>query len=124
MKLLVCGTRIHGSDKVFRDAYRQKVFDSLSSYYGAVAVLEIVEGCCPNSADAFSEEFVILHGLKIHHFPSSSGNYLKRNIEMVDDCDEVLAFYDKFSYGTAHTIANAVLAGKPVKIVDISGVKR
>jgi hypothetical protein len=42
---------------------------------------------------------------------------------MVEDCDEVLCFWDGFSYGTAHTVAQAVLHGKPVKIIDLSGVK-
>ena len=120
MKILVCGTRKKG--------YEQLVINELNILFGESEELswnsiygegEIIEGCCPDSADEYAENWVIKRGLKIHHFPSHSGNYLKRNIEMVDLADEVIAFWDGFSYGTCHTIATAVLKNKPVKIIKI-----
>ncbi len=109
VKLLVCGTRCK------REDYKAKVEAELSF----ASFTEIVEGCCPNSADAFAEEYCKSIGIEPLHFPANSGNYLKRNIEMVSACDKVLAFWNGFSYGTAHTIATAVLQGKPVKVVKI-----
>lgn len=107
---LICGTRKKG--------YKELVFKELNKLKSNKPT-SIIEGCCPDSADEYAENWVIKRGLKIHHFPSHSGNYLKRNIEMVDLADEVIAFWDGFSYGTCHTIATAVLKNKPVKIIKI-----
>lgn len=109
MKLLVCGTR-----KNFKD-YKMLVWSHL-----AVACnpnTELIEGCCKGSADEFAEEFAEAHDIKIHHFPSHSGNYLQRNIEMVEACDEVLCFWDGWSYGSSHCLATGVRMNKPVKII-------
>jgi hypothetical protein len=43
----------------------------------------------------------------------------KRNQQIVDDCDRVIAFWDGYSKGTAITIDMARRAGKPVEIVSI-----
>lgn len=40
----------------------------------------------------------------------------RRNAEMVDACDRVIAFWDGKSKGTAHTIELARKAGKPVTV--------
>ena len=112
MKLLVCGTR--------REGYREIVWEQLDislKHFGAE--LEIIEGCCPDSADDYAEDWAKVSKVKIRHFPSHSGNYLKRNIEMVNVCDGVLAFWDGYSYGTCHTIAQAILNNKKVKIIRI-----
>lgn len=112
MKLLVCGSR-----KNFVD-YKMLVWTHLAVLCNDKT--ELIEGCCKGSADEFAENFAQEYGLKIHHFPSTSGNYLKRNIEMAELCDECLAFHDKFSYGTSQCVINVVRLGKPVKVVDIS----
>ena len=115
-KILICGTRKKG--------YEQKVRDKLSVIHFDLClnkkeVLEIVEGCCPNSADEYAEKWAKDYNIKIHHFPSHSGNYLKRNIEMVEFADEVICFWDFFSYGSCHTIATALRLKKPVEIINI-----
>jgi hypothetical protein len=107
-KILVCGTRKKG--------YCLFVRTNLNELHGKEEI-EVVEGCCPDSADAYAEEWAEENKVKVHHFPSTSGNYLKRNIEMVKLSDEVLAFWDGFSYGTAHTIATAVSLGKPARVI-------
>ncbi len=43
-----------------------------------------------------------------------------RNQTIVDDCDEVLAWWDGKSRGTAHTIGMARKAGKPVTVHEIA----
>jgi hypothetical protein len=53
-------------------------------------------------------------------FHATKGNYIKRNIEMINEKpDIVLAFWDGFSYGTAHTIAQAILNGISVTIIEL-----
>lgn len=127
MKILVCGTR-----GTF-DNYKQIVFDKLSKIYwnehglsekGSNFNIEIIEGCCKLSADEYAEEWVKLNSniSTIKHFPSTTGNYLKRNIEMVNELkkgDLVLAFWNNYSYGTAHTIAHATKKGIGVIIVNL-----
>ena len=110
MKLLVCGTRKKGYEKI--------VYRELSAY-NFKGSAEIIEGCCPDSADEYAEKWAKETGIKVHHFPGNPGNYLKRNIEMVEMADAVLAFWDDFSYGTAHSIAHAVKKGIPVKVIHI-----
>ena len=107
MKLLVCGTRNAKYDEKEVLAQIDKVRPTV-----------IIEGCCTNSADVIAEKYARLDiEVRHEHFPSNTGNYLKRNVEMVNKCDCVLAFWDGWSYGTAHTIAQAVLKGKNVAII-------
>ena len=109
MKLLVCGTR----NAKYHPVQVLKHIDELSPN-------TIIEGCCPDSADIIAEKYdKAEREIKHEHYPSSSGNYLRRNIEMVNACDQVLAFWDGWSYGTAHTIAQAVMKGKPITIVQV-----
>ena len=107
MKLLICGTRKKGYGNIVR-----MNLDDIKS-----KITEIIEGCCPNSADEYAEEWAKENNIKINHHPSTSGNYLKRNIEMVEKCDELIAFWDGFSYGTAQAIASAVARGKKARVV-------
>ena len=84
----------------------------------------IIEGCCPMSADQYAEEWVKENPneAEIKHFPSTSGNYLKRNIEMVRELnkgDIVMAFWNGYSYGTAHTIACATQRNISVIVVNL-----
>ena len=71
------------------------------------------------SADEWAEAYAEKNDIKVNHFPSNKGNYLRRNIEMVDIADEVIAFWDGYSYGTAHTIALAVKKGIPIRIIGV-----
>lgn len=118
MKLMVCGTR----KKV--KLYQVMVFLNLSKAQELYEDLEIIEGCCKDSADEYAEKWAEMNKVKLHHYPATSGTYLKRNVEMVDDCDIVVAFWDGYSYGTAHSIAQAVLLKKPVEIIYLREQKR
>lgn len=110
MKILVCGTRMKGYDSIVRFKLRTVL---------SKETFEIIEGCCKGSADEYAEFWAKHYNIKLHHFPSTKSNYLKRNIEMVEKCDKVIAFWDGFSYGTAQAIASAVAYGKPVEVVMI-----
>lgn len=118
MKLLVCGTRKKGYARLVEQEL-DRIFSERSGH-DVVVWLEIIEGCCPDSADQYAELWAEKNKVFVHHFPSTSGNYLKRNIEMVEECDEVVAWWDGFSYGTCQAVATAVRLGKPVRIIDIS----
>ena len=45
---------------------------------------------------------------------------LKRNEQMVEICDSVLALWDGKSRGTKYTIDYAAKSGKPIKIITLS----
>lgn len=116
MKLLVCGTR-------GKYTFAQQAMVALALFEFTEECTGIIEGCCPDSPDIMAEDWAKRSGIPIYHFPSTAGNYLKRNIEMVNQADAVLAFWDGFSYGTAHTIAQGVKKGIPVYIKEVK-VKR
>jgi len=119
---LVCGSRNKNyKDLVFREL--DNILASHRDFYGDDWKPEcIIEGCCPDSADVYSEEWAKQNEISIERHPANKGSYLKRNIEMVkSNPSEVIAFWNRFSYGTCQTIATAVLMGKPVTIIDITG---
>ncbi|GAH28785.1 unnamed protein product [marine sediment metagenome] len=119
---LVCGSRAR------KKGYKELVFLELDEilkayreFYGPDWKPEcIIEGCCPDSADTYAEEWAEKNEISIERHPASKGTHLKRNIEMIkSNPSEIIAFWSGFSYGTAHTIAQAVLNGKPVTVIDI-----
>jgi hypothetical protein len=123
---LICGTKIK------LEGYKELVFKTLTERYYNERGLQpkgsdwkptIIEGCCPDSADVYAEEWAKEREIPILHHPSTEGSYLRRNIEMVKKADLVIAFWDNFSYGTAHTIAWATKLRVPVIIVSIKEVK-
>jgi len=115
MKVLVCGTRRVGKP------YNKLVDDALNEANKRHGELLIIEGCCKDSADEYAEQWAERHDVPIKHYPSKAGNFLKRNVEMVKEAQEVLAFWDGWSYGTAHTIAQAVLHYKDVHVIPLRG---
>jgi hypothetical protein len=120
MKVLICGTRESSrTPDIYPFLVGQELDKLKLSSDARWKDFEIVEGCCPNSADEYAERWAEKNNVKINHFPSISGGYLQRNIEMVKVADEVIAFFDGFSYGTSQTIATAVRLNKPVKIITI-----
>ena len=120
---LVCGTRGKGyEDLVFEKLDKLFRNKKACSVKGSDWKPSIIEGCCPDSADSYAEKWAEREGIVINHFPSTSGNYLKRNIEMVNEATLVIAFWDGFSYGTAHTIAHAVMKKIPVIIYKLKKI--
>ena len=121
-KWLICGTRKKGYQELVKNKLDEKMkFEEIFAKDGRPTL--IIEGCCPDSADEYAENWAKDKGVKIKHFPSTSGNYLRRNVEMVEELDnkddEVIAFWDGFSYGTAHTIALATSKRIPVTVIKI-----
>lgn len=111
---MVCGSRS-------KKDYRSIVYDALHKYFERhdKKDIMIIEGCCECSADEYVEDYARVNNISIQHNPSQQGDYLNRDRAMVMDCDEVLAFWDGFSYGTAYTVAQAVLHKKPVTMIGV-----
>lgn len=115
---LICGTEMSKLRGRFTEKqYKEVVFNKLDDLLANKRALyrdwtpEIMEGCCKKCADEYAEDWANerCEGTFIHHFPAKKGEYLQRNVKMVDEEPElVVAFWDGFSYGTAHTIARAV----------------
>lgn len=75
-------------------------------------------------ADSYAREYAIKNGIPLIEFLP---DYMKhgrsapiiRNIQIVEDCDFLLAFWDGISRGTKFTIEYAKSHGVHCKIIDI-----
>ena len=116
---LVCGTRGKGTKTlIFKKL--SNLLNNKQALYKDWKPNTIIEGCCPDSADVWAEEWAKERNIPIQHHPSTSRNYLKRNAEMCQKAQLVIAFWDGYSYGTAHTIAQATMRRIPVIIYLLS----
>lgn len=75
-------------------------------------------------ADAYAREYAIKNNIPIVEYLPQYERYgrsapILRNIQIVDNCDFLLAFWNGFSRGTKFTIAYAKRKGKPHKVVRI-----
>lgn len=75
-----------------------------------------------NGADTLAKTLALEYDLAYVEFPADWDKYGKsagyrRNKQIVDACDMVLAFWDGQSKGTKHTIDLAIEAKKPVMII-------
>jgi len=122
-KWLVCGSRIKNNSK-----YKELVFRKLNRIYNIHQELIdkglwkldcIIQGKCPDSADIYARQWALKKGIAVKDFLGSKGNYLTRNAEMVLFADEVFAFWNGYSYGTAQTIGQAIMQGKTVTVIDL-----
>lgn len=119
IKLLVCGTQMKFDySKQVKDEL-DKLFSKLTPSVRQEYPLHLIHGGCPDSADVYAQAWAASKNIPITRYSSNAGHYLKRNIEMVKDADYVLAFYDGFSYGTAHTVINALMKGIEVDVYPI-----
>lgn len=121
-KWLVCGTRGKSSKKQVEETLDRftEVFTEVVRYnYSDKTKYPdcIIHGDCPNSADKYADDWAKENGVQIRAFPATKGTFLKRNIQMVSECTRVIAFWDGFSYGTAHTIATAAEKNIPVYVI-------
>lgn len=81
----------------------------------------VVSGCA-RGADRIGEWWAMCHGFEVDKHPADWDVYGKRagymrNVEMVDSCDGVVAFWDGESKGTKHTIEYAKQKGVPCIVV-------
>lgn len=72
-------------------------------------------------ADTLGEKYARHRGFRTRYFPADWDRYgkmagMKRNMEMIENADALIAFWDGKSKGTAHVIREAKLAGLKVRI--------
>lgn len=94
--------------------------ENLSDYIPE-GVTEIISGGA-HGIDSCAREFAVQNGIRLTEFLPDYRRYgrgapLKRNILIVDTTDEVLAFWDGNSRGTAYTISYAREKSKNVRVI-------
>jgi YspA, cpYpsA-related SLOG family len=95
------------------------------------AVVRFVKGLPPGTVvvsggargvDRTAEQAARAAGFEVLIFPADWEKHgrmagFKRNVQIVNASDEVVAFWDLRSHGTKHTLDFAKSVGKPVKII-------
>lgn len=121
MKIIVAGSR---------NILDKKLIDKELFNFQAVLTddkscdnLEIVSGCA-RGPDSIGLELAKEYGWKTKEFPADwdkHGKYagFKRNIEMAEYSNALLAFWDFKSRGTRHMIEQAINRGLIVKVVRV-----
>ena len=118
-KLIVAG----GRD--FADYEKlSRVLFTLAEVDYADKEISIVSGMA-RGADALGTRFAKEHGVTLHEFPANWNKYGKsagyrRNEEMGNFADGLLAFWNKSSKGTEHMIEFMRAKGKPVHVITYS----
>ncbi len=85
---------------------------------------EIVSGGA-KGIDTCAREYAISHGIKLMEFLPDYNKYgrvapLKRNIQIIEYADIVLAFWDGVSHGTKFVIDNCRRRNIPIKVFKLS----
>lgn len=110
LRVLVCGSRGFSS--------RATIGLRLAELPAGSEVIHGAAHGADEIADGFAREF----GMKVTRYPANWFKFgrkagIIRNVEMLDTGpDLVLAFWDGFSRGTKHTIAEAERRGIPVEV--------
>ena len=99
---------------------RNLVVENLGEYL-PIGVTEIVSGGA-KGVDTCAKKYAEEHGLKITEFLPEYDKYaraapLRRNMQIIDYADEVLAFWDGHSKGTKFVIDNCKKKNKKVIVV-------
>ena len=76
-------------------------------------------------ADSYAKEYALKNDIALVEFLPDYRKFGKkapilRNIQIVDNCDFLLAFWNGTSRGTKFTIDYAIKQGVPVKVVEIT----
>ena len=111
-----------------RDFDKYAVVDwVLTSRYGHEPGSWIVVSGGARGADSLGERFAREYGLAIERYPAdwkTHGNQAGpiRNAQMAEAADELVAFWNGFSRGTANMIEQMLTRGKPVHVFDYHGL--
>ena len=79
-----------------------------------------------HGADSLGERYAKENGLPLEIFPADWRKDWKRagfirNVQMAGIADELIAFWNGKSHGTAHMIKEMLSRGKPVNVFDYEG---
>ena len=81
--------------------------------------------CGAKGVDTSAKEYAEAHGIKLTEFLPDYSKFrrnapLKRNLQIIEYADLVLAFWDGKSKGTKYVIDNCNKLGKPVQIIEVN----
>ncbi|MGL5725686.1 DUF2493 domain-containing protein [Cetobacterium sp.] len=112
MKILVCGGRDF-KDKLLLEKTLSAAFNPNDILISGGAI----------GADKLAENFAIKKNIEAKIFYPQYKTWgkiapLMRNSEMIKECDEVIAFWDRKSRGTKYTIENSIKNNKKVNIIE------
>ena len=109
----------------FFDNYQmlKKELDSVITNIKCTDSIKIISGHC-RGTDFLAEMYAQERGFALELYPAKWSEYGRcagviRNMEMVNNSDLIVAFWDGKSKGTKNLINNAVALSKPCKIVYI-----
>lgn len=73
-------------------------------------------------ADSLGERYAREHGLQIKRFPADWNQFgrsagIRRNVDMAQNADALIAFWNGYSHGTKHMIKTAIQRKINVKVV-------
>lgn len=117
-KVAIVGSRSYQSSKQLTAACRREIAIEVATR----GYVEIVSGGA-DGPDTWGAEAAERYDLPLKVFPAEWATYgrsagFKRNQQIVDYCDEIVAFWDGKSKGTLDTITKGVRAGKKVTICN------
>jgi hypothetical protein len=118
MKLAIIGSRTFNDVNFFVEILHNHFFNGFTSKY---LPFEIISGGA-KGADTLAANFASVHNIKYVEYPAEWAKYgksagFKRNQQIINACDMVVAFWDGKSKGAEHSINLAKLLKKPTFIV-------
>lgn len=112
MKVIIAGTR------TIEDY--QAIYYFIDNYYDKHPMSRVVSGCA-DGVDSWGERWAFNWGIPLDQFHADWKQYgkkagIRRNIEMGNYADALLAIWDGKSRGTRHMIDYMLDQGKPVTV--------
>lgn len=115
MKIIIAGGRDFNNYYIL-----EKVLNSFKGF-----IDEVISGDA-RGADELGARWATYNNIHVNHFPADWDYYghaagFIRNIEMADNADALIAFWDSKSKGTEHMIKTMQLKKKPYRVFDYNG---
>ena len=115
MKIIIAGGRDFNNYYIL-----EKVLNSFKEL-----IDEIISGDA-RGADELGARWATSNNIHVNHFPANWDYYGKaagfiRNIEMADNADALIAFWDNKSKGTGHMIKTMQMKKKPYWVFNYKG---
>ncbi|MDO9578435.1 MAG: DUF2493 domain-containing protein [Candidatus Cloacimonadales bacterium] len=112
MRLAVIGS------KEFRD------FERLKSVLDKISGITVIVSGTAAGTDTLAARYALEHNLKLIEFPPDFEKYREkakyvRDRQIVENCDQIIAFWDGKCEGTKYTMDYAEKSGMSVKAIEI-----